>query len=185
MYKGGQKSCKKRKNRKIRFCSTGFLLRAKSTALRAWLYRSALAPGGAADARREGAKFFIQKAPIGDTFSGVLRNYLRYIEEPDCQDHNRRRWPTKPYWADLLGTARRISLYTKPGVEYNKMNLDAFVFQQAGNAIAAELIMMGDAAFCDKVRKDAQQLSVRYRSVIQQHAAMAALQEDQEGKRDT
>lgn len=65
------------------------------------------------------------------------------------------------------------------------MNLDAFVFQQAGNAIAAELIMMGDAAFCDKVRKDAQQLSVRYRSVIQQHAAMAALQEDQEGKRDT
>lgn len=60
------------------------------------------------------------------------------------------------------------------------MNLDAFVFQQAGNGIAAELIMMGDAAFCEKVRREAQQLPVKYRSVIQQHVAMVALQEDQE-----
>lgn len=62
------------------------------------------------------------------------------------------------------------------------MNLDAFVFQQAGNGIAAELIMMGDAAFCEKVRREAQQLPVKYRSVIQQHAAMVAIQKDQEGK---
>lgn len=81
-----------------------------------------------------------------------------------------------------MGIAKRISLYTKPGVEYNKMNLDAFVFQQAGNGIAAELIMMGDAAFCEKVRRDAQQLPVKYRSVIQQHAAASAILGDQEGK---
>lgn len=62
------------------------------------------------------------------------------------------------------------------------MNLDTFVFQQAGNGIAAELIMMGDAAFCDKVRREAQQLPIKYRSVIQQHAAMTAIQEDQKGK---
>lgn len=141
-----------------------------------------MAPGGVADARREGTKFFSLNGSIGENFFGVLCNYLRFIEPPDGDDSNRRRWPTKPYWADLLGTARRISLYTKPGVEYNRMNLDAFVFQQAGNGIAAELIMMGDAAFCEKVRRDAQQLPVKYRSVIQQHAVMAALQEDQEGK---
>ncbi len=62
------------------------------------------------------------------------------------------------------------------------MNMDNFVFCQAGNAIAAELLMMGDVAFCEKVRRDAQQLPVKYRSVVHQHAAMTAIGEDQKGK---
>lgn len=96
-------------------------------------------------------------------------------------DTNRRRWPTTSYWKDFLGEVRRIRLYTKPGVEYNRLNLDTFVFQQAGNGIAAELIMMGDAAFCEKVRRDTQQLPVKYRSVIQQYIAMTSIEKDQRG----
>ncbi len=62
------------------------------------------------------------------------------------------------------------------------MNLDNFVYQQAGNAIATELLLMGDVAFCDKVRKDVLQLPVKYRSVIHNDVAMKSIGEDQEGK---
>ncbi len=62
------------------------------------------------------------------------------------------------------------------------MNLDNFVFNQAGQGIATELLLMGDVAFCDKVRRDAQQLSAKYRSVIHQHVAMKSIGEDQKGK---
>lgn len=37
--------------------------------------------------------------PIGEAFSGVLLNYLRYVI-PDGEDSNRWRWPMRPYWLD-------------------------------------------------------------------------------------
>lgn len=92
-------------------------------------------------------------------------------------DINCRRWPTTSYWEEFLNNARRIQLYTKPGVEYNRMNLQTFVYQQAGNAIAAEIACMGGPdAFFEKLQKGRAQLPLKYRTVIQQHAAMAAIQ---------
>lgn len=53
------------------------------------------------------------------------------------------------------------------------MNLQTFVYQQAGNAIAAEIACMGGPdAFFEKLQKGRQQLPLKYRSIIQQHAAM-------------
>ena len=87
-----------------------------------------------------------------------------------------RRWPTKSYWSDLLGTVRAISLYTKPGVEYNRHKLQDFVYQQAGNAIAAEIICCGSLeAFGEKVMRDARQLPVKYQNVIQTQVAAAKI----------
>lgn len=92
-------------------------------------------------------------------------------------DTNRRRWPTTSYWQELLNGARRIQLYTKPGVEYNRMNLQTFVYQQAGNAIAAEIACMGGPdAFFEKLRKGRAQLPLKYQIVINQHDAMTAIQ---------
>ncbi len=128
--------------------------------------------------------FLAQGETIGQVFCGVLRNYLRFIEPPEFgDDSNRRRWPTKPYWEQLLAGAGRISLYTKPGVEYNRMALQTFVYQQAGNAVAAEIICMGGLdAFGKKAMKDISQLPAKYKVVIQQAKAAALASGDQKGK---
>ena len=82
--------------------------------------------------RRERALAFINlKAEIGVKFCEVLHGYLRYVQPSEC-DSNRWRWELKPYWAKLLQTAGKISLYEAPGVDYNKENLDTFVGQTHG-----------------------------------------------------
>ncbi len=128
--------------------------------------------------------FLAQEENLGQVYRVVLGNYLRFIDRPAFgNDSNRRRWPTKPYWEQLLAGAGRISLYTKPGVEYNRMALQTFVYQQAGNAVAAEIICMGGPLeYWKKAGKTIEQLPLKYRSVIHQHVAMKSIGEDQKGK---
>ena len=84
--------------------------------------------GGAAAPEGAGKRFFIRAEDMGEKFSGVLANYCRYVQEPDGLDSNRRRWPTADYWLNLLGAARRIRLYEKPGAEYNLSDLEHYVY---------------------------------------------------------
>ena len=79
---------------------------------------------------------------IGETFAGVLHNYLRFVD-PMPGDSNRWRWPMKLYWQNLIQDVGRISIYIAPGVEYNAERCTNFVVNQAGNAIAACLEMYG------------------------------------------
>ena len=51
---------------------------------------------------------------IGQAFSGVLLNYLRYIEP--SEDVNKWRWPMTAYWSALVEDAERISIYQTPGM---------------------------------------------------------------------
>lgn len=74
----------------------------------------------------------------GEAFSGILLNYLRYVL-PDSDDSNKSRWPMTSYWSELVGECEKISLYTKPGVEYNLSRCERIVFNQYGNAIDALL----------------------------------------------
>lgn len=88
----------------------------------------------------------------GDTFLGVLVNYVRYVE-PDGEDSNKWRWPMKDYWAELIGAVGRVRLFVKPGIEYNIMQLDNFVFSQAGNAISASIQIHGVNDFLHKLHE--------------------------------
>lgn len=119
--------------------------------------------------RRERALAFVA-APqqIGEKFRGVLVNYVRYVD-PDPIDTNRWRWPIKGYWADLIAAAERIQLYVKPGVEYNVAQLDRFVFQQAGNAVAAALEIYGVSGFCNQIRKRPTKQNPKYEKLIKQY----------------
>ena len=113
---------------------------------------------------------------IGERYAGVVMNYVRYIDEPDGYDSNRWRWPVKDYWGRFLDCAKAIRLYRKPGIEYNRHKLQDFVYQQAGNAIAAEIICCGSLeAFGEKVRRDVMQLPLKYRDVIQSQVAAAKI----------
>lgn len=120
--------------------------------------------------RRERAAAFLQQTePIGERFAGVLANYLRFIDEPTGFDSNRWRWPMKPYWEKLLDGAGRIRLYEKPGSDYNMINLENFVFKQAGNAIYTYLETHTMEQFLEGLRSRGTQLNPKYKSLLAQY----------------
>lgn len=87
---------------------------------------------------------------LGEKFSGVLLNYLKYVTPVDG-DSNRSRWPIAVYWANLLDLLSPISVFVAPGVEYNESRLDAAVFNQMGNAIKTSLRINGVEGFLNKL----------------------------------
>lgn len=113
--------------------------------------------------------FLQQTEPIGERFAGVLANYLRFIDEPAGFDSNRWRWPMKPYWEKLLDGASRIRLYEKPGSDYNMINLENFVFKQAGNAIYTYLETHTMEQFLEGLRSRGTQLNPKYKSLLAQY----------------
>jgi phage replication initiation protein len=119
---------------------------------------------------RDERAFAFISAPemIGEKFRGVLLNYVRYVDS-DPIDTNRWRWPMKGYWAHLIAAAEKIQLYVKPGVEYNVAQLDRFVFQQAGNAVAAALEIYGVSGFCNQIRKRSTSQNPKYEKLIKQY----------------
>lgn len=112
--------------------------------------------------------FAFASEPVGELFRGVLVNYVRYVDDPGV-DSNRWRWPMKPYWADLIDDVSRIRLYTAPGVEYNIRQLDAFVFDQAANAVAAAMQIYGVPFVVDRLQdRDLSGIS-KYQTLIDQY----------------
>ncbi|MDD6159987.1 MAG: replication initiation factor domain-containing protein [Oscillospiraceae bacterium] len=79
---------------------------------------------------------------IGESFAGVLLNYLRYVE-PDDSDTNKSRWVMTDYWAALCDGVSKIRIYVTPGGEYNAEKLHHYVFDMAGNAIDCALELCG------------------------------------------
>lgn len=107
--------------------------------------------------------------PIGQAFSGVLLNYLRYIEEPDVFDQNKWRWPMTRYWYNLVTDAERISIYQAPGMEYNEERLKHYVVDMAGNAIDAAIQMYGLYEFEKMIQERQTAKNPKYEMLIQQH----------------
>lgn len=75
----------------------------------------------------------------------------------------------KPYWEDLIEQAGRIQLYVKPGIEYNIRQLDAFVFEQAGNAISAAIEIYGASFFLNKIRERDILENPKYKRLVEQY----------------
>ena len=107
--------------------------------------------------------------PIGKAFAGVLVNYLRFIQEPDGYDSNRRRWPTKRYCQQLLDGIAPIQLYERPGSEYNMMNLENFVFKQAGGAIYTYLETHTIGQFLEMLKNRNVSLNPKYKALIEEN----------------
>jgi len=118
--------------------------------------------------KRDRAMSFIfdnETMPIGEKFSGVLANYLRFVDE-DETDSNKWRWPIKQYWADFLAGAAPISLYVKPGTEYNLSACEHYVYQQAGNAVWSLLLVRGFSGFFDDLLHRGTAVNVKYKHLL-------------------
>lgn len=122
--------------------------------------------------RRDRAMQFVRDyRGIGEKFCGVLINYIRYVEP--CEfDSNKWRWPIVDYWATLCETSARISLYDKPGTEYNIFNLTNFVFKQAGNAIDTALKILGREQFMAELDERGTRPNPKYEKLLEDSRRM-------------
>lgn len=115
--------------------------------------------------RRERAMSFAKyPGDIGAKYSGVLRNYVRYVL-PDGDDQNKWRWPEQVYWSRFLGDASAIKIYEKPGTEYNLFQLETYVFRQAGNAINTYIEICGQDDFFDKLKNRGTSQNPKYEAL--------------------
>ena len=116
--------------------------------------------------RRDRALAFInQMGTVGDRFGGVLLNYLRYIEDTGM-DSNRWRWPMRAYWERLTGEAQKISLYTKPGTDYNKANLEHYVYEMSQGAAYTLLQLDGPDEYLRRMQVRPPNLNPKYQRLI-------------------
>lgn len=106
--------------------------------------------------------------PIGEAFAGVLLNYLRFVE-PDPEDTNKHRWPMKEYWAELIGDAEKISIFTSPGMEYNEERCRNYVVNQAGNAVDACIKMYGAREFVKMINQRDTRRNPKYDMIVNEH----------------
>lgn len=119
--------------------------------------------------RDDRAKEFAKlRCAVGEAFAGVVLNYLRYVD-PDDDDSNKWRWPLKDYWADMIGDACKISIFTKPGTEYNVLHCENFVFNQAGNAIDALLQIYDVDTFLKKLQERKARPNPKYKEMIHRY----------------
>ena len=119
--------------------------------------------------RRERAIAFTKLGlSIGQSFCGVVINYLRFVEPMDG-DSNKWRWPLKPYWGEFLGSANKISLYESPGLEYNLDRCERYVIRQAGNAIDAYIQIHGVDAFLEELKHRPVQRNPKYDRLVEEY----------------
>lgn len=71
----------------------------------------------------------LDERSLQDLYSGVLRNYLSFKDE-NPGDSNKRRWPESDWWTQFLDGAVPISVYSKPGVDYNLSACERYVYSQ-------------------------------------------------------
>lgn len=133
--------------------------------------------------RNDRCKKFIQlPLGIGNKFCGVMMNYLRYVI-PDEEDSNKWRWNLKDYWETLLGNASALSIYEKPGVEYNLLRCDNYVFNTAGNAIDAEIKIRGIDDFMKMLRSRQTRNNPKYDRLVTENSDMIKARK-QKGKQN-
>ena len=101
---------------------------------------------------------------LGDTFCGVLCNYLEYR----CVQHHKqvRNNPVAPFWVRFTREAAALRVHSVRGVEYNRDRLAAHI-DRNHNAIKTEILAVGLAAFVSNAFGHSEPMPARYISVIQ------------------
>ena len=121
--------------------------------------------------RDERAKEFVRHlsgTDIGLAYTGVLRNYLEYGYTRESED-GKRTFRTFDYWDKVLKGAERLSIYVKPGVDYNLARCENFVYNSAGNAIDALLKIYGTDVFMKKLMEREIKQNPKYLTLIDKY----------------
>lgn len=106
---------------------------------------------------------------IGIAFTGVLRNYLEYGYFRTDEDSGKQTFRLFDYWDRVVGASEKLSVWIKPGVEYNLQNLENLVINQIGNANDTYLKIMGVEAFMKKLQARTVQPNPKYQRLLEKH----------------
>lgn len=111
---------------------------------------------------------------IDKLYFAVLNHYIRFIDRSVNNDSNKWRLPMAQHWSKFAEsvTSQRVSLYVKPGVEYNAMRLYNNVNDMYHNLIYTYTQVYGTAALLDVARRPRNKLNVKYQQVINDQADM-------------
>lgn len=93
--------------------------------------------------RRDSALSFYLRAleigNIGECFSGVLLDYLRFTTEPNKKDHNQCRLKTCKWWTEFTNHSAKIKGFKIGGSEYNLESLYTYLRTQCSSSILTYL----------------------------------------------
>lgn len=117
--------------------------------------------------RRERALDFIFQVckgnSIGSLYSGVLKNYLRFIR----LDHSRReRCSVVAWWDKFLNHAEAVKIFSKKDIDYNLDRVSRFVIEQAGNSISIFLATYGVEQLLRSVAERKSQLNANQQMIV-------------------
>ena len=93
------------------------------------------------------AKGFVDKLcymDLRELYLGVLKNYVSF--RVPTGDSNKRRWPEAEWWSRFLDDAVRISVWSKPGVDYNLSACERYVMTQPIGSIKTLIEIFGKEA---------------------------------------
>lgn len=118
----------------------------------------------------DSARGFIKlSGDIRKNYFDVLNNYLRYVIP--SADSNKSRLLTAPQWLNFIESWETVSIFDKPGVNYNFDNLFGYVNNQLSGAIATYIDVLGVTQFMQNINRAQQQKSLnpKYQRIIAQN----------------
>lgn len=124
------------------------------------------------DANASGAiAAYLEHQDLGCVYSGILANYLTYVEE-DPADSNKGRWPVADYWNELIKGAAAIHIAATPGTEYNIFRLERFLRDTAGGGLQTWIQIFGLDALPDLLKQRRSKLQPKYNLLLQQYGRL-------------
>lgn len=115
----------------------------------------------------------LERQHIGQTVSGILRNYLTF--RTPTADTNPSRWPIAGYWTNLIQDMERLSVWLTPGEPYNFSKTQHHLIEQYGQVIVAIYRMQRNITdFLDECIKRFPKLNKKYETVINDFKLMEA-----------
>lgn len=91
---------------------------------------------------------FLSGKEMSTLFSGVVKNYLRFIIPSG--DTNLSRCATAQYWVDFLGSVDKVSLFF-PDLDYSESRLEAYVKSQCSGVCVTYISLFGFEAFVNMI----------------------------------
>lgn len=103
-------------------------------------------------------------------FLGILKNYLSFRIE-NLQDSNKRRWEEPSWWSEFLDNAVAISVWEKPGVDYNLTRAENYFLKQPLGTAKTLLAIHGEKAFVSMIANERMPKNPKYQRLIKEAKA--------------
>lgn len=122
------------------------------------------------DDRAEEFLRLLKENTLGQAYAGVMKHYLQYgYVVPAKNNPDKLIFHVYPYWKDFLGDAEDLSLYIKPGVEYNLERCKEYVYNMAGNAVDALIKIQGFEGFLKGLDERRIRQNAKYMKLIDEN----------------